>query len=212
VHDPEDVASRTRAAYDAVADDYAAQFVNELDAKPLDRALLAVLIEQAAGATIGDVGCGPGHVAAWLTRHGARGIGIDLSSRMIAVARRTFPGVEYDVGDMRSLPVGDSEWGAAAVFYSIIHLETADLSVALAELNRVIATNGLLLVAFHCGSEIVHRDEWFGHPVSVDFHLLEIENVEAALVGAGFTVEACLERANYPDEHPTRRAYLLARK
>jgi ubiquinone/menaquinone biosynthesis C-methylase UbiE len=212
VQDRTDTTSKTRAAYDAVADDYAAQFINELDAKPLDRALLGVLIEEAAGATIADVGCGPGHVAAWLAANGAHSIGIDLSARMIALARRTFPGVAYEVGDMRSLPVANSEWGAAAVLYSIIHLEPADLPLALGELRRVLRVNGPLLLAFHCGSEVVHRDEWFGHAVSVDFRLLEVERIESALDGAGFDVEARLERVNYPAEHPTKRAYLLARR
>ncbi|WP_428263057.1 hypothetical protein [Haliangium sp.] len=38
------------------------------------------------------------------------------------------------------------------------------------------------------------------------------EAVEGALAAAGFTIEARLDRAPYPDaEAPTRRSYLLAR-
>jgi len=38
------------------------------------------------------------------------------------------------------------------------------------------------------------------------------ERVVEALIAAGFTLEARLDRAPYPDrEHPTQRCYLLAR-
>lgn len=204
--------ARTRTGYDAVAPEYAGAFSNELDRKPLDRALLAALIEEtAAGSLIADVGCGPGHVAAWLHAHGARALGIDLSPGMVEVARAAYPDVEYRVGDMRTLPAEEGEWGAVVAFYSIIHLPPEDLKPAFRDFRRVLRPDGLVLIAFHCGSEVVHRDEWWGHEVSLDFHLLEIPAVETAMSSAGFAVEARLERTNYPDEHPTRRAYLLGR-
>jgi SAM-dependent methyltransferase len=77
-----------RRSYDAVAEVYAACFRDELVGKPLDRALLACLAEQTGqGATIADLGCGPGHVAAWLADRGVAAVGIDLSPAMIAVGR-----------------------------------------------------------------------------------------------------------------------------
>jgi trans-aconitate methyltransferase len=60
-----------RRSYDAVAEAYAAGFRDELAGKPQDRALLACLAEQAEpGAPVADLGCGPGHVAAWLADRG----------------------------------------------------------------------------------------------------------------------------------------------
>jgi hypothetical protein len=50
-----------RRSYDAVAEEYAARLFGEIAEKPLDRALLAALLEQAApDAPIADLGCGPG--------------------------------------------------------------------------------------------------------------------------------------------------------
>ena len=57
-----------RRSYDLLAERYSAQLGDELVYKPLDRALLGALIEQhLAGTSFVDLGCGPGHVAAWLT-------------------------------------------------------------------------------------------------------------------------------------------------
>src|SRR5690349_4866409 len=85
----------TRATYDTVADAYAGIYLKELDAKPLDRALLACFAERvaadASGRLVVDAGCGPGHVAAHLHGLGLPVFGLDLSLSMVALARRTFP-------------------------------------------------------------------------------------------------------------------------
>jgi ubiquinone/menaquinone biosynthesis C-methylase UbiE len=201
-----------RETYDAVAAEYAARLGDELDYKPLDRALLAALVEQSHGATMGDLGCGPGHVTAWLQDHGARCVGIDLSPAMIDIARRRRPDLEYRVGDLRALPVSDGSWGSAVALYSLIHLEGDEMTVALAEIRRVLQPEGLALISFHVGTGLSHRDEWWGHDVSIDFHFLESAHVVTALEEAGFTLEMRLERAPYPEEVSTQRAYLLARR
>jgi SAM-dependent methyltransferase len=201
-----------RRSYDAVAEKYAAGFRDELSHKPLDRALLACLIEQAEpGAPIADLGCGPGHVAAWLAGHGAAAVGIDLSAAMVAVGRRDYPGVEFREGDLLDLPAADGEFGAAVAFYSIIHLEPPELSRAFEEIRRVLRPSGLALVSFHVGTEVRHLTQWWDVEVDVDFRFLEVASVAETMQREGFAVEAQIERGNYPGEVETRRAYLLAR-
>jgi len=48
----------TRDAYDAVAQEYEKQLADELDGKPLDRALLAGLRRAGRPGIVADVGCG----------------------------------------------------------------------------------------------------------------------------------------------------------
>jgi ubiquinone/menaquinone biosynthesis C-methylase UbiE len=204
---------RVRQSYDAVAEDYAVRLGNELAGKPLDRALLAVLIEQSDhGAPIADLGCGPGHVAAWLADHDIPVVGIDLSVGMIAIGRRDHPQVEFREGDLVSLPAADGEFGSVAALYSIIHLEPSEVRVAFHDIHRTLRPFGLVLVAFHVGSEVRHLADWWGHEVDVDFRFFEPNDVIELLEGAGFAVEARLERTSYPEEVNTRRAYVLARR
>jgi SAM-dependent methyltransferase len=202
-----------RRSYDAVAEKYAAGFRDELSRKPLDRALLACLVEQAEpGAPIADLGCGPGHVAAWLAGHGAAALGIDLSAAMVAVGRRDYPDVEFREGDLLDLPVADGEFGAVVAFYSLIHLEHSELPRACEEIRRVLRPSGLALVSFHVGTEVRHLTEWWGIDVDVDFRFLEVADVTQTMRRAGLAVEAQIERTSYPGEVETRRAYLLARR
>ena len=204
---------RIRRSYDVVAEKYADGFRDELAYKPLDRALLTCLIEQTGpGAPIADLGCGPGHVTAWLASHGAAAVGIDLSAGMIAIARRDYPGAEFRQGDFLALPAGDGEFGAAVALYSIIHLEPGELRRAFTEIHRVLRPAGLVLVAFHVGSDVRHVTDWLGHEVDVDFRFLEPAHVTGVMEDAGLAVEAQLERTSYPEELQTRRGYLLARR
>ena len=204
---------RVRQSYDAVAEEYAARIGGELGGKPLDRGLLGALIEQTAdGAPLADLGCGPGHVAAWIAGHGVSCTGIDLSPGMIAIGRREYPQVDFRVGDLLALPAADAEFGSAVALYSLIHLEPAELPAALGEIRRVLRPGGLLLVAFHIGTEVRHTAQWWGHEVDVDFTFFEPDAIAGLLDDAGFALQARLERTSYPAEVQTRRGYLLARR
>lgn len=203
---------RVRRSYDVVAEEYRDRLSNELAEKPLDRALLAALVEQVGpGGAVADLGCGPGHVTAWLAERGVPVVGIDLSPEMVAVARREHPEVEFREGDLLRLPASDGEFGAAVALYSVIHLGPDELRSAFAEIRRVLRPGAPLLVAVHLGTEVRHLDQWWGHRVDVDFHFFEAQTLLGALTDAGFAVEARLERVSYPHEVETRRLYALAR-
>ncbi|MGW8886362.1 class I SAM-dependent methyltransferase [Streptomyces sp. NPDC055749] len=202
-----------RRSYDTVAEEYAARLGNELAGKPLDRALLASLVEQTEpGSVIADLGCGPGHVAAWLAEKGVRTVGVDLSAGMIEAGRRRFAEVEFREGNLLELPAKDGEFGSAVALYAIVHLAPGELHRAFEEAGRVLRPSGLLLLSFHIGEEVWHRDEWWGHEVDIDFRFFEPASIAELLKAAGFTVEMHMERTHYEAEVATRRAYFLARR
>jgi len=203
-----------RRDYDAVAGEYARRIAGELDGKPLDRALLEAFAEQVrAHGPVADLGCGPGHVGAWLAARVLEVTGVDLSPALLEEGRRRFPAVRFTEGDLLSLPLADASQGGAVAFYSLIHLAPEEWPRALAEVRRVLRPGGRLLVAFHVGAETLHLDEWWGVPVSVDFRLLDPAWVQGQLEVAKFIVEVTTRRVPYPEvEHPSERAYLLARR
>lgn len=58
------------------------------------------------GATVLDLGCGPGEpIARYLAEHGFRLTGVDGSPSMIALSRKRLPDHEWIVGDMRKADV-----------------------------------------------------------------------------------------------------------
>jgi SAM-dependent methyltransferase len=168
---------------------------------------------RAGWARVWDVGCGPGHVTAFLAGLGLDAAGIDLSGQMVAQARARHPDLEFSTGSMTALPAPDGSWDGLVSFYALIHMiEDADVRTALAEFRRVLADGGLLLLAVHAGEEVRHSEEWFGAPVDVSFRFFDPGWLAAELDRAGFTVEALTRRQPYPGaEVATERAYFLAR-
>lgn len=209
-------ADTLRAGYATVARAYCDQLIDELAAKPLDRAFLAAFAERCPGGLmrdlVVDVGCGPGQVARFLAGHRANVEGIDLSSAMIDEARISHPALAFRVGDMFALPYIDASVAGIVAFYAIVHLRSDELIAPFREFHRVLIPGGVVAIAFHAGTDTVHVDELFGSPTSLDFVFHQPEAVIAALVEAGFALEARLDRQPYKAEHPSSRTYLLARK
>jgi len=139
-------------------------------------------------------------------------VGIDLSPEMIRVASEFQPGIEFRAGDMRALDLPDGSLAGVIAFYAIVHFQPDELGPVFREMRRVLSPGGLALLAFHIGEEVVHLDDLFGAPVSLDFRFHVPERVIEALESAGFTVMERIDRQPYEGaEYPSRRCYLLAR-
>lgn len=204
----------TRASYDTVAVDYAERYGNALTSMPLTRAMLAAFAElvQAAGdGPVADIGCGPGHVAAHLNTLGVPVFGIDLSPKMVEVARRRYPDLRFHEGSMAALDLKDGELGGIVAWYSTHHVPTEQLPVVFAEFHRTLAPGGHLLLGTHVGDERLHFQEAYGHPVSFGSYLLPPDRITELLAEAGLVVSArLLEEPGEGQKRP--HVCLLARK
>ena len=204
---------RIQEGYDAIAEAYADHFSDELARKPFDRMWLDRFAALTAGRRVCDLGCGPGQVAAYLRGRGADVFGADLSEGMLAQARRRHPSIEFCREDMLALTFRADSLGGIAAFYAIVNLTPEQVEAACRECRRVLAPGGHLLLAFHVGNETVHVDELLGRPTSLDFTFFQPDDVVARLEAVGLEVCDVALRYPYKDvEHPSRRAYILARK
>ncbi len=201
-----------RTAYDAVAPTYAEQLRDELDGKPVDRAMLAIFAEvvrATGGGRVADLGCGPGRVTAHLAGLGLEPFGVDLSPGMVAVARRDHPGLSFLLGRLTDLALADAAVNGVVAWYSIIHTPPDQLGEVFAEFARVLAPGGPLLLAFQIGDERVHITRAYEHDLSLSAWRLPIEGVRALVTDAGLLVHTEVLRAPTGGE-TTPQAYLLA--
>jgi SAM-dependent methyltransferase len=203
-----------RRSYDAVAADYADRLGGELAHKPFDRARLRDLAARVGQAgVIGDIGCGPGHVTAFLAECGADVMGLDLSPVMIAQARARHPACRFEVADMQALGAAPCRFAALVLFYALIHEDDATLAQALAACRAALAPGGLMLAAVHLGEAPVRLEEWWGHPVALTFRFFAEGELDAAMARAGLRVLTSETRDPYAEvEYASRRAYVLAER
>lgn len=208
---PEPTLQDTKTAYDAVAPLYAELFSDVLDSLPLERALLAAFAElvQAHGAgPVADLGCGPGHLTAHLNALGLSAFGIDLSSEMIALARRAHPDLRFDEGSMTALDLADGVLGGVLAFYSVIHTPPRDLPGVVAEFLRVLAPGGHLMLGFFAGDD--PQPQEFDHKVTPAYRWSP-DSLSDLLCGSGL-VEVGRMRREPREGERFHQAQLLMRK
>ncbi|MEU2959052.1 class I SAM-dependent DNA methyltransferase [Streptomyces albidoflavus] len=184
----------TRTSYDTVATSYADLTRHLLDETPEERAVLALfadLVRAQGGGPVADVGCGTGRITAHLHQLGLDAFGIDLSPRMIGVARRDHPGLRFDLGSMTDLTLADASMTGLVAWYSLIHVPDDEIGSVLAHFQRVLRPGGPLLLSFHVGDESRLKTEGYGgHPMNVYVHRRQHGQLIAWLNNAGFAVES----------------------
>lgn len=99
--------------------------------------------------TVLDVATGTGHTALYLAPHAGRVIGLDLTRRMLELARQAGEGrgmrnVEWIRGDVLSLPFPEGTFDAVSCRRAPHHF--SDLEEALREMARVLRTGGVMVI------------------------------------------------------------------
>ena len=114
--------------------------------------------------TVLEVGIGAGHGVAQLGGAGRRVVGIDLSPRMLALARAQVAKATAPVSLARAtvlgLPFGAGCFDAVVATLVLDVLEDRDLPAALGELARVLMPGGRLVLGVMEMPNRIARDAW----------------------------------------------------
>ena len=126
-------------AHDRIAGRYATVFA-PLTSRALDPLLDAA--QAGPGRRLLDVGTGPGIAAAAAQARGAQANGVDVSSGMIELARKRYPGIDFQVGEVTALPFPGATFDTVICNFALGHFPEPD--AALAECVRVLTPGGIL--------------------------------------------------------------------
>jgi ubiquinone/menaquinone biosynthesis C-methylase UbiE len=126
-----------REGHDALAETYHS-FFSPVTALAIDPLLQAVRL--APGTRLLDVATGPGMLAAEAARRRGQPVGVDLAPKMVALARRLHPGIDFHEADIERLPFAAGAFDAVCCAFVLGHIPRPEAS--LAECMRVLAPGG----------------------------------------------------------------------
>jgi len=136
-----------RALFATIADRY--DLITVVLSYGQDRRWKRRLVDLAApgrGTRALDLATGTGDIAFVLAGEGADVVGLDVTLRMIQLARAKIPrrgAAEFIVGDMLALPFPDRSFDVVTIGYGLRNVP--DLETAIAELFRVVRPGGRVL-------------------------------------------------------------------
>ena len=205
-----------RNAHDVLAAVYVDRLATILDQMPIERAVLGLFAELVreggTGTDVGDIGCGTGRLAPYLSSQGLSPHGVDLSPEMIRVAQRDYPGHPFQVADLRALPFEDARLDGVVAWYALMYLPPEHRSSAFGELARVVKPGGHVATAFKLGDSTLRsggRSLDLG--IEFDIYWLSRQEMENRFTDAGFQVVFWAERPAEPDELQPQ-GYLIAER
>lgn len=212
MHSSEEALRQTIRSYDRTAAGYAERTYKIQ--QPSQRGSFMSYLAS-PGASILDLGCGPGRDTNFYREQSYRVVGADLSQGMLEEARRRTPGGTFVRADMRRLPFKDRSFQGIWASASFLHLPKGSAGLALNEMQRVLDDNGVLFMAVRRGEAESWREPEDA-PARFYFAYYQSDELAAKVGQAGFEILSLSEYFSkdqkQPDGSPVCWINLYARK
>jgi ubiquinone/menaquinone biosynthesis C-methylase UbiE len=167
------------------------------------------------GAVVLDVGCGAGVPVARELACRFMITGVDISGKMIDLARVNVPKNTFIHGDIMSVDFPRSHFDAAVAFYSVFHLPREEHEDLFGRIYRWLKPGGYLMATVGMRGEMAYTNEdFFG--VTMYWSNYGLEEYKEILDRLGFTVlEVTIVGHGYDEAHQTsveRHPLIFAQK
>lgn len=131
-------------------DGFVADYANRR-LSPAEVMLLVRYRDALAGRRVLELGCGAGRLSGYVVELGADLLGTDIAPEMVEYCRRTYPAGTFRVQDVRQLDGFDPEtYDAVLAANNLLDiLEDGERRLVLADIRRILAPGGLLLMSTH---------------------------------------------------------------
>lgn len=196
----DDYLSKTIATYDATADHYASQ-MNAFTPEE-DRKLFLTYLKPRS--KILDVGCAAGRDSIFFTKHGHVTIGVDMSEKLLEIARQKAPGLTFLNKDIRDKGFPDSIFNAIWACAVLLHQSRQEIPGILQNFYHALTNNGVLFVRVKEGTGGGDVTEKLSKDHSRHFTYFMLDELQGLIRDAGFVIEKAY-RSNEKDIDPKLR-------
>jgi ubiquinone/menaquinone biosynthesis C-methylase UbiE len=175
---------RQAAAFDAIGEKYDDVFPHKSGQIIATQWMIDRL---SPGARVLDLGCGSGvPTAGMLAESQLEVIGIDVSTEMLALARRNVPGGRFVAMDVMELDDSLGEFDAVCAFFSLLMLRREDIPRVLRRVRSVLRPGGVVTIGMVEGDFDYVPLTFLGQEMSVTAYPLA--DLEAAIRAEGLHV------------------------
>lgn len=152
-----------------------------------------------------DVGCGSGgRMLRKLLGEGFEVTGIDVSSKMVEIAKENHPGVDFYAADICEWE-SDKKYDFISAWDSIFHLPLEMQETVVSKLCRLLDRDGILIYTFGAAERSEHESDWRDDK----FYYSTIginENLKVIMKNG------CECRHLELDQYPLNHAYIIVKK
>jgi len=182
--------------YDHISDAYAAEFNEPSD--HIDEFLKLI----PEGGRILDAGCGPGVDSVYMASLGLEVIGIDLSKKMLELARKKNPNIRFENVDIRGLNFGKESFDGILASYSLIHIPKKDIPNVIKNFLKILKPNGVICIGIQEGeSKETFVTELFKPDEKTFVNVISADELRELLQKNGFApINEFMRKAESKDE------------
>ncbi|MEU9892613.1 class I SAM-dependent DNA methyltransferase [Streptomyces phaeochromogenes] len=202
-------------AFDAIGDRYDEAFPHKEGQLSAGEWLIDSL---PAGSRVLDLGCGTGvPTTRQMTDAGFEVVGIDLSRRMVQLAREYVPAATFhqlDIADLR--PGGPHDLGrfdAVAAFFSLLMLPRVEIPLALQTVRHLLVPGGLFVLSMVEADVDNYAIPFLGNTIRVSGYVLE--DLHKVIEAGGFEIVKETSYTYAPavaDVPPEEQVFLCCRR
>ncbi len=200
--------SRIISLYNEISDDYNNTFSNP--SEHIDEFLKKLPVKS----NILDAGCGTGIDSVYMASLGHIITGIDLSEKMLDIARKKNSKINFIKKDITALDFKESLFDGIIASYSLIHISKSEVKSCLLNFNRMLKKSGLLNIGLQEGeSGEISIPEPFAPKLTLDINIMSLEEVKKLLIDTGFSIiDVFLDSAKNKEEVSFNKLCVIARR
>ncbi len=138
----DDHVTKTIATYNSLSEEYAKKFAKYPPVAEWN-IFLSKLPKQAK---ILDVGCGSGRDSKYFSSKGHGVIGIDLSSKLLTIAKKAVPKANFKLMDLRKMTFPDKTFDGIWACASLLHIKRNEILPVIYKIYSLLKPNGILFI------------------------------------------------------------------
>jgi ubiquinone/menaquinone biosynthesis C-methylase UbiE len=113
-------------------------------------------------------------------------VGSDLAEKLLDLAKKAHPDIEFVLADMRNLPFSDESFRAIWASAVLHHVEKNEMPSVLKEFWRVLAPKGVLYIHTKAGRGLLRTSEESVKGEAREFELVTTGELHAMLQNTGY--------------------------